>query len=125
MNERMILADGSVIAIEEGASLGNITHIAEDEAAAVAICELITPDNLAHVEFTHDGIEEPYGIYDNLTKAAEPMRYTNEDETVAVLISLREKTDVELRLDSLEESQTIQDGAIEDLGAAVSEMAEV
>ena len=115
MNERMILADGSVIAIEEGASLGNITHIAADEAAAVEICGLITPENLVHVEFTHDGLEEPYGVYDNLTKAAEPMRYTNEDETVTVLISLREKTDVELRLDALDESQELQNEVLDTL----------
>ena len=37
----------------------------------------------------------------------------------------REKTDLEIRVDALEESQDVQDGAIEDLGAAVSEMTEV
>ena len=125
MNDFMKLADGSVIRIEEGASLDTITHIAEDETAAVEICELITPENLAHVEFGNDELEDPYGVYDNLAKLAEPYRYTNEDETVTVVIRLRARTELELRVDALEESQMIQDGAIEDLGAAVSEMAEV
>ena len=43
---------------------------------------------------------------------------------MVVTISLREKTDIEKRLDALEESQQIQDGAIEDIGMVLSDMAE-
>ena len=124
MNEFMRLADETEIPIEEGGSLASLIHIAPNEPEAMAICELVTPENLAHVEFGRTDLEEPYGVYDNLAKAAEPYRYTNEDETITVVISLREKTDLELRVDALEESQEVQDGAIEDLGAAVSEIAE-
>lgn len=124
MNDYIKLADGTIVAIEEGASLDCITHVAEDEATAVVICGLVTPENLLHVEFGNEELEEPFGVYDNLAKAAEPFRYTNEDDTVTVVIRLREKTELELRVEALEESQDIQDGAIEDLGMAVSEITE-
>jgi hypothetical protein len=41
-----------------------------------------------------------------------------------VVISLREKTAVELRLYALEESQETQDGAIADIGQALSDIVE-
>jgi len=41
-----------------------------------------------------------------------------------VRMHFREKTDVELRLDALEQSQDVQDGAIEDIGTVLSDMAE-
>ena len=36
----------------------------------------------------------------------------------------REKTELELRVDALEESQEVQDGAIEDIGLVLSDLAE-
>ena len=43
---------------------------------------------------------------------------------VTASFSVREKTDVEKRLDALEAGQNIQDGAIEDLGNVVSELSD-
>lgn len=120
----MKLADGTRITIEDGASLGAITHIAETEAAAMEACAAITPGSLAHVEFCSGETDEAYGIYDNLIKMAEPARQTNEDETITVTISLREQSELELRVAALEESQAVQDGAIEDLGLVVSDIVE-
>lgn len=117
------LHDGTEITIEDGASLDKIIHIAENEADATAVCAAVTTENLRHVEFYNEGAEQPYGVYDDLTLNAPPTRY-DENGAVVVTISLREKTDIELRLDALEESQEIQDGAIEDIGAALSDMAE-
>lgn len=124
MKDIMKLADGSEILIEEGASLDTIRHIAETDAAAAAACALVTPANLKRVEFWGEDAEEPHGLYDDLILTGPPVRWDNEDGTVTVAIGLREKTDVERRLDALEESQDVQAGAIEDLGAAVSEMME-
>ena len=119
----MKLADGTQVTIEDGASLDHIKHIAETESDAVAVCVAITPANLAHVEFFNDGAEQPYGVYDDLALNAPPTRH-DENGAVVVTISLREKTDIEKRLDALEESQQIQDGAIEDIGMVLSDMAE-
>lgn len=120
----MKLADGTQITIEDGAHLGQIVHIAETEADAMEVCAAITPENISSVEFYSEDAEEPYGIYENLALNSAPARQTNEDETVTVTISLREKTELELRVDAFEEGQQIQDGAIEDLGLVVSDMME-
>ena len=121
--EILKLYDGTTIPLEEGASLAEMRHIAANETAAVAICNAITPQNLRHVEFSMDG-DEPHGIYENLIADHAPTRQTLEEGGVLVVISLREKTDIEKRLDALEESQQIQDGAIEDIGMVLSDMAE-
>ncbi len=110
------LATNFQIPIEDGASLGLMTHIAPNEAEAIAVCNELTPLAVSHVEFLHDG--QISGIYDDCVLAAPATRTDNEDGTVSVSISLRQKSDVEIRLDTVE-------GAIEDLGAAVSELAEV
>lgn len=117
------LTDGTQLTIEEGASLERIIHISGTEADATAVCKAITPANLDHVEFYNAGAEEPYGVYDHLILKT-PVTRHDEAGTVVVTISLREKTELELRVDALEESQATQDGAIEDLGQALSDMAE-
>ena len=126
MKDYIKLADNTTIEIEDGASLREIIHIAATEADALAVSAAITPANLAHVEFYNpeQNSENPYGLYEDLTANAAPTRQTNEDGTVTVTISLREKTNIELRLDALEESQATQDGAIADLGLAVSDIVE-
>ena len=119
----MKLADGTRIAIEDGASLDHIVHIAANETASVSVCNAITPENLRRVEFSIDG-EEPHGVYNNLIADHAPTRQNLEEGGVLVVISLRDKTSVELRLDALEESQETQDGAIADIGQVLSDMVE-
>lgn len=118
------LTDGTQISIEDGASLDRIEHIAKDEAAALAVCAKFTPENLTHVEFATAPDDEPHGVYENLALIEPPTRQDTDDGKVLVTIRLREKTDLELRVDALEESQATQDGAIEDLGLAVSDIVE-
>lgn len=115
---KMVLNDGTAITIEEGASLGCIHHISVDETAAQAVCAYLTVANLQRVEFRTDS-GDSYGVYDNLIIDAAPARQTNEDGTVTVTISLRQKTDVELRLDALEVGHEINAGAIEELAGIV------
>ena len=122
--EILKLYDGTTIPLEEGASLADMRHIAANETAALAVCDAITPENLRHVEFSMDG-DEPHGIYENLIADHAPTRQNLDEGGVLVVISLREKTDIEKRLDALEESQQIQDGAIDDIGSALSDIAEV
>lgn len=115
--------DGTQVTIEDGASLDRIIHISATEADATAICAAVTADNIAHVEFYNEGAEQPYGVYDDLALNAPPTRHDG-NGAVVVTISLREKTALEKRVDALEESQEVQGGAIEDLGLAVSDLAE-
>lgn len=115
---KMVLNDGTAITIEDGATLNHIVHIVADETAALAVCAQLKTENLRHVEFqTESG--EAFGIYNNLISDVAPARQTNDDGTVTVTISLRQKTNVELRLDSLEIGHEINAGAIEELAGIV------
>lgn len=109
------LATNERISIEDGASLGSIDHIASTDSDAVAVCAKLTDMAVSHVEFLHDGTLS--GVYDNCVMDNPPTRTTNEDTTVTVHFSLREKSAVEIRLDTVE-------GAIEDIGEAVSALTE-
>lgn len=124
----MTFKDGTRIEIEEGASLGHIVHVATNEANALFVCEKCTPDNVSEIKFSQpgeDGAEIITGEYSGLLLSGAPTRATNEDGlSVAVTISLYEPSALELRVAALEESQGVQDEAIDDLGGAVSDMME-
>lgn len=124
----MTFKDGTRIEIEEGASLGHIVHVATNEANALFVCEKCTPDNVSEIKFSQpgeDGAEIITGEYSGLLLSGAPTRATNEDGlSVTVTISLYEPSALELRVAALEESQTVQDDAIDDLGGAVSDMME-
>lgn len=109
------LTDGTQVTIEYGASLASIIHIAATEADALAVSAAITPANLAHVEFYNEGAETPYGVYNNLISNYAPTRQTNEDTTVTVTISLREQTELELRMAALEISDEMQNDVLDTL----------
>ena len=120
--DKLKFTDGTIIDIEDGATLGEVTHIATNEANALFVCGKVTAENVASLQFLHG--EAVTGDYQNVIIAAPTTREDGEGETVVVRMHFREKTDVELRLDALEEGQTVQDGAIEDIGAVLSDMAE-
>lgn len=120
--DKLKFVDGTIIDIEEGASLAEVTHIASNEANALFVCGKVTAENVASLQFLHG--EAVTGDYQNVVIAAPTTREDGEGEAVIVRMHFREKTDVELRLDALEEGQTVQDGAIEDIGAVLSDMAE-
>lgn len=116
------LVDGTIIPIEDGASLESVTHIASNEANAMYACGKVTAENVEHLDFLHG--ESVTGSYDHVIIAAPTTREDGEGEQVVVRMHFREKTDLEIRVDALEEGQTVQDGAIEDIGAVLSDMAE-
>ena len=122
MKDTMILKNGTIIELEAGASLGALQVVATDRAAMVATWEVLTPDNLAAVQIKNgDGIV--IGNYTDLVLASETFT-VSADGAVLTTYSLREKTDIEKRLDAVEEGQAVQDGAIGDLGEAVGTLAE-
>lgn len=99
--DELRLFDGKTFPIEDGASLSHIESIAASEAEALTICEWLTPFACSHVEFLHDG--QPSGIYDDVVIIDVPSRTTLEGGTVLVAFGLRQKSDVELRLDTHDE----------------------
>ena len=124
----MTFKDGTRIEIDEGASLGHIVHVATNEANALFVCEKCTAENVSEIKFSQpgeDGAEIITGEYSGLLLSGAPTRATNEDGlSVTVTISLYEPSALELRVAALEESQGVQDEAIDDLGGAVSDMME-
>ena len=127
MNDHVILANQTSIAIEDGGSLGSLVSIVNSEEAAVLICNaLVVPQNLSHVEFIADPDEAVYAEYDNLVILSTPTRESEivDDEPtgrVIIRFGFRESTDIELRILELEETQLIQDGAIEELAEIIAE----
>lgn len=120
--DKIKLVDGTTIDIEDGASLAEVTHIATNEANAMFVCGKITPENVEHLEFLHD--ELLTAKYDHIIIAAPTTREDGESGTIIVRMHFREKSDLEIRMDALEQSQDVQDGAIEDIGTVLSDMAE-
>ena len=122
MKDTMNLKNGTVIELEAGASLRALQVAAADRAAMVATWEALTPDNLAAVQIkTGDGTVA--GNYTDLVLVSETS-VVAADGAVLTTYSLREKTAEEKRLDALDASQAVQDGAIGDLGEAVGTLSE-
>lgn len=120
----MTFKDGTCITIEDGATLDHIVHIADNEANALFVCEKCTAENVSEITFSQPGEDGDTitGEYSGLILNGAPTRATNEDgQTVTVVISMHEPTELELRVSALEESQGVQDGAIDDLATVLSE----
>ena len=123
--EKMILSDNTEIEIKEGASIWDITAVANDFTALGTIAEALKKDkNLETVQFkTNDEVTGEYTDMILETPLFRDVDIDNDGKVVANF-SLREKTDIEKRLDAIEAGQTLQDGAIRDLGDVVSTIAE-
>lgn len=120
--DKLKFTDGTIIDIEDGATLSEVTHVATNEANAMYVCGKVTPENVASLQFLHG--EVVTGDYQNVIIAAPTTREDGENGAVIVRMHFREKTDLEIRVDALEESQDVQDGAIEDIGLVLSDIAE-
>ena len=120
--ESVKFADGYILPIENGGSIHKLIHIAATETEAALISEKVAGEDLS-ILYLYDG-ENRVGEYRDLIQKGPVIRYTNENGTVTVEMSFREKTAVESRLDALEESQATQDGAIADIGQALSDIVE-
>lgn len=121
---KLILATGAEITFQNDHGIGDIVAEFPTIEEAHAAIELITPEALAHVSTTTDE-GQILGEWDNLVLASAETVQT--EEGVEAHIHLREETDVEKlthRVEELETSQGIQDAAIDDLGAVVSEIVE-
>lgn len=122
--EKIILTDNTEIEIKAGASLGAITVTAADFTALGIIAAALTiPGNMDCVRFK-TGVATT-GEYANM-KLERPLFGAVDiiDGRVEATFAIREKTEVEKRLDALEIGQEVQDGAITDLGDVVSTMSE-
>lgn len=125
MKEKLILSNNSEISIESGSSLSDMKVLSETKYDMVSTWESLTEENLKHIKIQNeDGIV--IGNYDNILLESETSTIQS-DSKILTSFCLREKTEVELlreRIEQLESGQEVQDGAISDLGTAVSGLAE-
>ena len=122
MKDTLILKDGTTIELETGASLGSLQVKAADRETMLQTWKQLTEDNLSQVQIVNaSGLT--VGRYEHLVLVSESS-VVDADGTVTTTYSLREKSDVEKRLDNVETGQAIQDGAISDLGEGSSLLAE-
>ena len=134
MADFMRLKDGTEFEIEDGASLYNIIHIATSTEDGINVSRAITEENLKHVEFyspdesqpepapvvgdiveEHEGGDEfpearaIYGIYDDLGINSVFFDVNN----MQVIISLYEKSKLEVRVDALEDGLELTNEALD------------
>ena len=120
--DKLILHDNTEIELETGASLGALQVLSPDRLAMIKVWELLTPDNLSVAQIKNgDGLV--VGNYTDLILVSETSTVAS-DGQVLTTYCLREKTELERRLEALETGQEVQDGAIEDIAAVTSTMAE-
>lgn len=123
--EKLILTNQTQINIKSGSSLSDMKVLSETKYDMISTWDMLTEENLKHIKIqSEDGVV--VGTYDNIlldseTSAIQP------DGKILTSFHLREKTEVELlreRIEQLESGQEVQDGAIMDLGEAVSTLSE-
>lgn len=111
--DKIILKDKTTYPLVDGASIGNFQIKASGMTIVNEISEKFNSDNLSDVTITTNDIVS--GKYTDLV--SESFSYAKtEDETVYIVtISLREKTDIEKRLDSLEKGHIANATAIDSI----------
>lgn len=121
MKDKLILKNETEIEIESGASLSDIRVLFDTKKEMISTWDMLTPENISFVRIVNgDGVT--VGNYSDLVLVSETS--SEKDGKIDTSFNMREKTDMEKRLDALENGQEVQDGAIADLGAAFSDLAE-
>ena len=113
-------SNGTTYDINEGASLGRIEIPTTLDGISGIVSTLTESGNLDCVQFLSG--DQVTGNYEGMVLTNPVCHIETIGDTVTVVVAIREKTDVEKRLEALEAGQEIQDGAIGDLGVVVSEL---
>lgn len=125
MIEKLVLKNQEQFNIESGSSLSDMRVMSDNKYDMVSAWDMLTEENLKHIEIQNeDGTA--IGVYDNILLDSETS-IIQQDGKILTRFHMREKTEVELlreRVEQLENGQEVQDGAINDLGIAVSDLAE-
>lgn len=123
--DKLILNNQSQLNIESGSLLSDMKVVSEDKYSMISAWDMLANDNLKHIEIkSEDGIA--IGVYSNILLDSETSTI-RPDGKILTSFHLREKTEVELlreEIEALKEGQEVHSGAIEDLGNAVSDLAE-
>ena len=125
MKEKVILSDNTEIELEAGSYKGEWKVSSADRAEMVAVSEKLTEENLKSVQIkTEEG--SVIGNYADMLLVSESSTVA-EDGSVKTVYALREKTMEEKlleRVKALEMEKEVLNGAVSDLGAVTSVLAE-
>lgn len=111
--DKIILKDKTTYPLVDGASIGNIQIKASGMTIVNEISEKFNSDNLSDVTITTNDIVS--GKYTDLVSESFSYAKTADETVYIVTISLREKTDIEKRLDSLEKGHIANATAIDSI----------
>lgn len=113
--DKMVLADKTELVIKEGAAIGSATTVVDDFAALGTVAAALTKaGNLETVQFKTD--ESVTGEYTGM-KLESPL-FTAVDLVggkVEATFGIREKTELEKRVDSLEGRADVTEGALQEV----------
>ena len=111
--DKIILKDKTTYPLVDGASIGNIQIKASGMTIVNEISEKFNSDNFSDVTITTNDIVS--GKYTDLVSKSFSYAKTEDETVYIVTISLREKTDIEKRLDSLEKGHIANATAIDSI----------
>ena len=110
MKDRIILADGTVIELEAGASLSSLQVVSENKDKMLETWDKFTDENLKSVQ-VQNGAGLVVANYTNLLLVSETS-VVNVDGTVKTKFNLREKTQEELDIEELKNDMQALNNAI-------------
>lgn len=111
--DKIILKDKTTYDLLDGAYVGNIQIKANGMTIVNEISEKFNSDNLSEVTITTNDVVS--GKYTDLVSESFSYAKTKDETAYIVTISLREKTDIEKRLDSLEKGHIANATAIDSI----------
>ena len=111
--DKIILKDKTTYNLLDGAYVGNIQIKAKGMTIVNEISEKFNSDNLSEVTITTNDVVS--GKYTDLVSESFSYAKTEDETAYIVTISLREKTDIEKRLDSLEKGHIANATAIDSI----------
>lgn len=119
--EKIIFVDKTEFELLPGASLGENKVVVQDFADLKTVAEALTKKgNLATVQYkSNDQVTGKYMDMKLETPLFKDLDYYTDDKKVVATFAIREKTEIEKRLDKLEKGQAVQDGAILELAGVV------
>lgn len=123
--DTLVLKDGTIVELEAGSGIGNMKVELEDLVELEALWDKLTDVQLKEVTIKNSS-GMVCATYENLTAQKPLFRYLdkNNDGKIKAVFGLRQKNEMELAIEALKESQDVQNGAISDLGAVTSAIAE-
>ena len=111
--DKIILKDKTTYDLLDGAYVGNIQIKANGMTIVNEISETFNSDNLSEVTITTNDVVS--GKYTDLVSESFSYAKTEDETAYIVTISLRAKTDIEKRLDSLEKGHIANATAIDSI----------